>query len=177
MNFYELDEATTRYSVEVNYRTTIKEMKEGFAKLLLGYVSAALKERNYHVKKIFDEEPYRIIVSAHNWTDGEWVLIVSYNSKQDCFVLSKGFYNRDRQTVTVQSSEKCEGGSAADIFRALFNKMNKIKEEKPHHMGDLKGVKGKTGPKQGKTRPAQRYQTQQQIKQQTQPSNNDKMGM
>lgn len=157
MDFFDLNEATNRYSVEVNYRTTATEVRKGFAKLLLGYVSAAIKERGYHVKKIMDEEPYRIIVSARNWNDGEWVFVLSFHDDKDCFILSKGFYNKDRNTVTVQSSEKCVGHSAADVFRTLFNKMDKIKDAPAHHVGDLKGVKGKTGPKKGSIRPTQSY--------------------
>lgn len=161
MNFYELnariDESTNRYSVEVNYRTTASEVKEGFAKLLLGYVSAALKERGYHAKKIFNQMPYRIIVSSHNWVDGEWVLIVSYNSNMDCFILSKGFFNKDRETVTVQSNEKCAGHSASEIFKNVFNRMDGIRNDPPHHIGGLKGVKNKTGPQKGSMRPAQKY--------------------
>ena len=56
-----LDEST-RYSVEVNYRTKTDEVLEGFAKIALGYVSAALKKQGYHVRQIFDEKPMRIIV-------------------------------------------------------------------------------------------------------------------
>lgn len=172
MDFYQLDEATTRYSVEVNYRTDLKEVKEGFAKLVLGYVSAALKGRGFHVKKYLGEHPYRIIVSAKNWNDGEWVLVVSFYPKDDAFVLSKGFFNKDRDTVTVQSSEKCQGDTASDIFKTTFNKMSKIKDEKPHHIGRLKGVKNKTGPKKGSMRPAQGFNVADFLS----PSNDEKAG-
>lgn len=174
MNFYELNEATSRYSVEVNYRTTTEEVKEGFAKLLLSFVSAAMKERSYHVKKVMDEKPLRIIISAKNWQDGEWVLLISFNPDEDCFVLSKGFYNKDRDTVTVQSSEKCVGHSAAEIFRNLHAKMEKVKNEKPHHIGDLKGGKGKPGPQKGSMRHAQSYLN---LSKFLSPSSEDKVGM
>jgi len=179
MNFYDvesamLSEATTRYSVEVNYRTTAKEMKEGFAKLVLTYISAAVKQRGYHTKKVFDQEPIRIIVSTKNWVDGEWVYVISYHSRMDCFIISKGFYNKDRDTVTIQdSSEKCDGDSAAEIFKSLSQKLEKVREEPPHHVGGLKPVKGKTGPTKGSMRPTQKYQ----MKKDIQPSTNDKMGM
>ena len=35
---------TSRYAVEVNYRTTMDEANHGFAKIALGYISAALKK-------------------------------------------------------------------------------------------------------------------------------------
>jgi len=174
MDFYQLDEATTRYSVEVNYRTNLKEVKEGFAKMVLGYVSAALKERGFHVKKYLGEHPYRLIVSARNWVDGEWVLVVSFYPKEDCFVLSKGFFNKDRDTVTVQSSERCKDDSAADIFRTVFNKMSKLKDEPDHHVGGLKGVKGKTGPKKGSMRPTQSFEN---LAKFLKPSREEKIGM
>ena len=44
---------TSRYAVEVNYRTTSKEALEGYAKICLGYVSAALKNHGYHTKHVF----------------------------------------------------------------------------------------------------------------------------
>lgn len=174
MSFYELNEATNRYSIEVNFRTTADEVRDGFAKMLLGYVSAAIKERGFHVKKIMDEKPYRIIISNNNWIDGEWVILISFNNKENCFVLSKGFYNRDRDTVTVQSNEKCAGHSAAEIFRTIFNKMHSIKDEEPHHLGGLKGVKGKTGPQMGSIRPTQSYDN---LTNQFTQSGRDKTGM
>ena len=91
----------SRYSVEVNYRTKTKEVLEGFARIALGYVSAAIKKRGYHVKQVFDHGPIRIMVSSRNWDDGEWVGMVSYNGKDDggCFVISNGFYNKDRKSI------------------------------------------------------------------------------
>jgi hypothetical protein len=64
---------TSRYSIEVNYRTKKDEALEGFAKIALGYVSAALKNHNYHTKHVFSEKPLRLMVSTRNWDDGEWV--------------------------------------------------------------------------------------------------------
>jgi hypothetical protein len=72
-----LDEADTRYSVEVNYRTRTTEILHNAAKITLGYASAALKKAEFHVKQVFEEEPLRIMVSARNWDDGEWVCLVS----------------------------------------------------------------------------------------------------
>jgi hypothetical protein len=77
MNFKEflLTERTTatRYSVEVNYRTKIKEVLQQHAKIVLGYVSAALKQNGYHIKQVFEDEPIRILVSTRNFEEGEWV--------------------------------------------------------------------------------------------------------
>ncbi len=52
-----LDEASgsARYSIEVNYRTSFEEAVNGFAKLTLGYVSAALKHSGFHIKNIYDK--------------------------------------------------------------------------------------------------------------------------
>ncbi len=176
MNFYQLLESTNRYSVEVNFRTTMQEVTDSFAKMLLGYVSAALKNNGYHVKKKFDAEPYRIIASPNKWIDGEWVLVVSFHPNMKCFVMSKGFYNKDRDTVTVTdgNSEKCVGHSASEIYKTVFNRMAKIKDEKPHHVGGLKGVKGKTGPQQGSMRPAQGLTNKSKP---MHPQGEDRMGM
>src|SRR5882672_424810 len=89
-----VNEADTRYSVEVNYRTKTDEVLKAAAKITLGYVSAALKKAEFHVKQVFEEEPFRIMVSARNWDDGEWVVIVSWNPQEHCYVISKGFYNK-----------------------------------------------------------------------------------
>jgi len=40
----------TRYSIEVNYRSKIKEVLNSFAKICLGYVSANLKQNNFTYK-------------------------------------------------------------------------------------------------------------------------------
>ena len=169
-----LNEASNRYSVEVNYRTHMKEVIDGFARLALGFVSSAMKQRGYHVKQVFDQPPFRVIVSSQNWLDGEWVLAVSYNPEMKCFIISKGWFNKDRDTMTLQSNEKCSGHSAAEIYKQMFNKMAKIKDEPPHHHGGLKGIKGKTGPVTGSTRPAQKYTSD---KEQIKPKGEDRMGM
>lgn len=147
--FQNLNESasTTRYSVEVNYRTTAKEMLEGFAKICLGYVSAVLKSHDYHVKHVYDETPIRILVSKRNWDDGEWAGIVSWNNEHHCFVVSKGFYNRDRNTVSIQKSEKCKGDSASDIAKCVMNMMHDLKDKPDRSGPKLKPVPLKRGPK------------------------------
>jgi hypothetical protein len=138
----------TRYSVEINYRTKKEDVLSGFAKIALGYVSAALKREGYHVKLIFDEEPYRIIVTARNWDDGGWCGLISYNHKIDMFVLSKGFYNKSKKTVSVTSSEKVDGEiNASNMTKKLKDVMDDLKNKKDMHKEKLKGINLKRGPK------------------------------
>ena len=138
---------TSRYAVEINYRTTGKEALEGFAKICLGYVSAGLKKHGYHTKHVFTEKPIRLLVSSRNWDDGEWVGVVSWNEAHKCFVVSKGFYNKDRKSVSIQSSQKCAGDSAADITKELHNQMHSLKDKPDRHKEKLKPVPLKRGPK------------------------------
>ena len=109
----------SRYSIEVNYRTTSEEALEGFAKLCLGYISAALKKHGYHTKHVFTEKPLRLMVSSRNWDDGEWTGLVTWNPEHLCFIISKGFYNKTRSTVSVKKSMKCVGKSASEITKEL----------------------------------------------------------
>ena len=137
----------TRYSVEVNYRTSMKDAEEAFAKICLGYVSAALKNSGYHVKLVFDETPLRILVSSRNWDDGEWVGIISFNPQHHSFVMSRGFFNRDRKTVSVQKSENLKGTAASEIANELRNMMHHLKGVPDRHLEKLKPVPLKRGPK------------------------------
>lgn len=138
---------TSRYAVEVNYRTTTKESLEGFAKICLGYVSASLKKFGYHTKHVFTEKPIRLLVSSRNWDDGEWVGVVSWHENHKCFVISKGFYNKDRKSVSIQTSQKCAGDSAAEITKELHNQMHALKDKPDRHKEKLKPVPLKRGPK------------------------------
>lgn len=138
---------TSRYSVEVNYRTTSKESLEGFAKICLGYISAALKNHGYHTKHVFTEKPLRLLVSSRNWDDGEYCGVVTWNDTHSCFVISKGFYNKDRRTVSIQHSQKCSGDSAADVTKELHNMMHQLKDQPDRHIEKMKPVPMKTGPK------------------------------
>lgn len=138
---------TSRYSVEVNYRTTKEEALEGFAKIALGYVSAALKNHGFHTKHVFGEKPLRLLVSSRNWDDGEWVGCVTWNHEHSCFVVSKGFYNKERRTISIQHSTKCTGNSAAEIGKELHNIMHKLKDEPDRHKEKLRPVSLKRGPK------------------------------
>lgn len=144
-------EATTssRYSVEVNFRTRTKEVLEQYARIALGFVSAAMKQSGYHVRQVFEQSPVRIIVSSRNWDDGEWVGMVHFHPDHDggTFIVSKGFYNRDRKTVSVQSSAAAEGDSAADISRQLRNMMHQLKNVPDRHIEKLRPIPMKRGPK------------------------------
>lgn len=153
-NFYSLNESANRYSVEVNYRTTLDEVIDNWSKLLLGFVSAAMKQDGYTTKRVFEDQPYRIIVSSNNFDDGVWVGVVTHNQKEGCFHISKGFYKKDTKNVIVTQTDKCGGNSAAEVYKELKNFMYKIKDEKPH-TAKLRSIKKKTGPIQGRTRPAQ----------------------
>ena len=144
----EVSTAATRYSVEVNFRTQIDECLNKFSKICLGYVSAALKQNGFHVKQVY-EEPIRIIVASRNFDDGEWIIVVSWNPKHEggSFVLSKGFYNKDRNTVSIQSNVKINGDSAAEITREVKNAMHDLKNKPDRHLEKLKRVGVKPGPK------------------------------
>lgn len=138
---------SNRYSVEVNYRSTMEEVLENYAKLVLGYVSAAMKNCGFHTKCVFSDKPFRVLVSTRNWDDGEWVGIVTFHASENCFVVAKGSYNKDRKSVSIHSSQKCNAKSAADITRELRNHMEKLKRENPVGSNSLNPAKMKTGPK------------------------------
>lgn len=137
----------SRYSVEVNYRTQPTEVLDAFAKIALGYVSAGIKQHNFHVKHVYTENPIRILVSSRNWDDGEWVSIVSWNPDHKCFVISKGYYNKDRNTASIQSSEKCKSDNASEITKQVYNMMHELKGKPDRHIEKLKPVPLKRGPK------------------------------
>ncbi len=138
---------STRYSIEVNYRTTIDEALESYAKITLGFVSAALKKFEYHIKHVYDQKPIRILVSSRNWDSGEYVCLVSWNPHQKCFIISKGFFNKDRKTVSIQSSDKCSEDSASELAKKVRNIMHDLKGKPDRHQEKLKPVPMKRGPK------------------------------
>ncbi len=140
-----LSESSARYSVEVNYRTTMQDMLNNAAKLVLGYVGAALKDCGFHVKSIYDKEPYRIIISTRNWDDGEWVGLVLWKNNE--FIIAKGHYNKDKKTVSLIGSHKTNNNSAAEIAREMRNYMEKLKGEKPRGSSTLEPAPMKRGPK------------------------------
>lgn len=137
----------TRYSVEVNFRSKPDEVLHAFAKIALGYVSAGLKQHNYHIKHVYTDKPPRIIVASRNWDDGEWTVVVTWSETHKCFVISKGFYNKDRNTISVQASEKCTGENAFEITKQVYNMMHDLKNKPDRFREKLKPVKLKPGPK------------------------------
>jgi hypothetical protein len=138
---------SSRYAVEVNYRTTMDEVNHGFAKIALGYVSAALKKMGYHVKLVFSEKPLRVIISSRNWDDGEWVGMISYNNQLGCFVLSKGHFNKMKKTVSVISSEKITGTvTSASMSEKLKDEMDKMKLLPDKKKSEIQ-IQMKRGPK------------------------------
>jgi hypothetical protein len=142
-----IKENNSRYSVGVDYNTNIKDILNGFAKISLGYVSSGMKKAGYHVKMVFDKEPYRVMVSSRNWDDGEWIGTVSFNAESNCFIISRGFYNKDRKTVAIQKSEKCKFDNPSEIVKELKSLMNDLKNKKDNHQEKLNPVKLKRGPK------------------------------
>lgn len=137
----------TRYSIEVNFRTKMDEVEEAYGKIALGYISAGLKQYNFHTKHVYTDKPIRLLVSSRNWDDGEHVVVVSWNHVHKCFIVSKGFYNKDRKTVSVQSSEKCKGDNAFEITKQVYNLMHELKGEPDRIVDKLKPIRLKPGPK------------------------------
>lgn len=145
----DLTEVTSagRYSVEINYRTTTEEVLDNFAKVCLGFVSAAMKNLGYHCKQVYEQRPFRLLVSTRNWDDGEWIAVVSWHSSRHCFVLSKGFFNHDRKTVSVQSSHQAKSQDASEIVKELHAIMVELKGQPDRHQDKMKPVPMKRGPK------------------------------
>lgn len=148
-NFENINESSdsSRYSVEVNFRTKTDDVLNGFAKITLGYISAALKKHGFHTKHVFDQKPLRLLVSVRNWDDGTWVGAVTWNESNKCFVISKGYYNKMRKSVSIDSVDKCDGSSAAEIAKQLHNVMHDLKNKPDKHQEKLKPVPLKRGPK------------------------------
>lgn len=136
---------TSRYSIEVNFRTKTDEVLEANAKIVLGYVSSALKKFGFHTKHVFTEKPIRLIVTNRNWDNGSWAGLITWNKEN--FILSTGFYNADRKTVAIQNSHKCSGDSASELTKDLHNMMHHLKDQPDKHMDKYKPLKLKTGPK------------------------------
>lgn len=148
-NGEKIDEATAsgRYSVEVNYRTSTSEVLDNFAKICLGYVSAALKNQGFHCKQVYEQRPVRVLISTRNWDDGEWIAVVSWHSDRHCFVISKGFFNKDRKTVSVQSSHQAQGHDANELVHELKSMLSGFKNLADRHIDKMKPVPMKRGPK------------------------------
>lgn len=138
---------STRYSVEINYRTNVDEVLANYAKISLGYASAGLKKADYHVKQVFDDNLPRIMVSARNWDDGTWCTVVSWNPHHKCYFISKGFFRKDTKTISKQGdATKCSATNAADIVREVKNIMHRLKDKPDRHIAKMKKVPLKRGP-------------------------------
>lgn len=137
----------TRYSVGVNYRTSPGDVLDIYAKISLGYVSASMKKYGYHTKHVYTEAPYRLLISSGNWDDGEHIVLVSWDHKNKCFVLSNGFYNKMRKTVSVTNSTSCKHDTASKISQEAYKMMEDLKETPDRKTMKLKPAKMKTGPK------------------------------
>lgn len=148
-NDWKLEESvdTSRYSISVNYRTNPNEVLDAYAKISLGYISASMKNYGFHTKHVYTEEPYRLIVATRNWDDGEWVGIVSWDHKNKCFVVSKGFYNKSNKTTAIIGTEKCSGNTASEISKELYSLLQDLKDKPDRFKEKLKPVNLKRGPK------------------------------
>lgn len=139
---------STRYSIEINYRTQIDEALANYAKISLGYASAGLKKSDFHVKQVFDDKLPRIMVSQRNWDDGTWCVVVSWNPHHKCYFLTKGFFRKDTKSIVRQGDpKKMEANNASDVVREVKNAMHQLKDEPDRHMIKLKRVPLKRGPK------------------------------
>jgi hypothetical protein len=140
----------SRYSIEVNFKTNLEEVIEAYSKITLGYISAAIKKMGYHTKHVYVEKPIRLLTSLNKkdpWDEGEWVVIVSWDKSNKCFAISAGFYNKMRQTVSIEKTEKCSGKDASEIYKELFNKLESLKNEPSKKTMHLNPIKKKRGPK------------------------------
>lgn len=146
-DLHEVTAQHSRYSVEVNYRTELSEVTDAFAKLVLGYVSAAIKNCGYHCKILLNTKPYRVLACVRNWDDGEWVSLAVFDHKKHQFIMAEGSYNKVKKTVTIAKSEKSDHKSASDIVREMRNTLERLKKTDPIRSSALKPVKLKTGPK------------------------------
>lgn len=136
-----------RYSVEVNYRSTFDEVADAFAKLCLGYVSAALKSSGYHCKTVFDAKPYRVLVGTRNWDDGEWIAIATFCHKDHHFHIGEGNYNKDKKTVSIHRKRKSDKKTASEITKELRNMLERLKRTNPVRSSSLLSAPLKRGPK------------------------------
>lgn len=139
--------SSNRYGIDVNFRTSAKQALESFAKICLGYVSAALKRNGYHIKHVYEDKPIRIIISSRNFDDGEWSGVLSFNPDAGCFMIGTGYYNKLRKTVSLQSTRKCNGESPAEMAAELNNLMHSLKDKPDRHLPKMKPVQLKRGPK------------------------------
>jgi len=148
-NDWKLEESVdlSRYSISINYRTEPNEVLDAYSKIALGFVSAAMKNYGFHTKHVYSEQPYRLIIATRNWDDGEWVAIVSWDFKNKCFVISRGFYNKSNKAVSVIKTESCSGKTASEISKEAYKLLQDLKDQPDRYQDKLKPVSLKRGPK------------------------------
>ena len=73
--------------------------------------------------------------------------MVSWNKEHKCYILSKGFYNKDRRTVSVQDNKYLEAENASDITSKIKNVFHELKDKPDRHVEKLKKVPLKRGPR------------------------------
>lgn len=137
----------SRYSIEVNYRSSLEEVIDNYTKITLGYVSAALKNYDYHCKKVFTKRPFRILVATRNWDDGEWIAIVMFDHVNMNFIIGEGFYDKSEKVVRIRKRNKSNAKTAAELVSEVRKKLNEIKDNNPEKTINLKPTLKKPGPK------------------------------
>ena len=70
-----------------------------------------------------------------------------WNPQDKCYIMSKGFYNKDRKSVSVQQSKKSDAVNASQITQELKNMMHSVKDQPDRHVEKLKKVPLKRGPR------------------------------
>ena len=87
------------------------------------------------------------MVSTRNWDDGEWISVASWNPHHNAYVISKGFYNKDRKSVSVKESKICNCENASELVGVIKNLMHELKDAPDRHIQKMKPVPMKRGPK------------------------------
>ena len=148
MKEQQLQESASRYSIPVDYRTGKSEVMENFARMVLGFVSSAMKGIGYHVKNLYNDNPYRIIISSRNWDDGEWCGCLLFDLKKNKFVIAEGHYNKDKRTVSIKKASNTDKHTGSDLYKEMKELMDRLKRMKGRQ--SLQGVNNKKrGPKSG----------------------------
>jgi hypothetical protein len=67
------------------------------------------------------------------WDDGEWIASVTFNPEHGAFILSGGYWNKDRRTVSINNNEtkKLDADDAAGISNQVVNYMFSLKNKEP----------------------------------------------
>jgi hypothetical protein len=97
----------------------------------LGYVSAGLKNCGYHCKTVFKAKPFRVLVGSRDWDHGEWICAVTFNETNKQFLISEGYYNKPKKTISIESSRIAEGDCAVDLVKEVRHVMEKLKRTEP----------------------------------------------